>query len=203
MRDSPPTRGSGTRRAGRAKDLAAGRIAGSSRLMKYGAPGLIAARALPSRGVEPAPVSVETETLGASHARASSWGMQSMFPRGSGLRHVTLAALTLSLAGCDTSGKDADVAEAPSAQGAFWAELTALCGNAYGGRVAESVPGRLMPIANLYRQPAVRLRERINSPLENRKVHLRATFVDSAAWPCTVSHAPARPQPGERPARRA
>jgi hypothetical protein len=66
--------------------------------------------------------------------------MRSIFPRGSGLRHVTLAALTISLAGCDRSGKDADVAEAPSAQGAFWSELTALCGKAYGGRVGESVP---------------------------------------------------------------
>jgi hypothetical protein len=32
---------------------------------------------------------------------------------------------------------------------------------------------RMMPIANLYRQRAVRPRERMNSPLEIRKVHLR------------------------------
>jgi hypothetical protein len=66
--------------------------------------------------------------------------MSSNVERRSGLRHVTLAALTLFIAACDTSGKNADVAEAPSPPGAFWAELTALCGNAYGGRVAESVP---------------------------------------------------------------
>ena len=34
------------------------------------------------------------------------------------------------------------------------------------------------------------------SPLQLHKVHLRATFVDSAARPRAASHAPARPQPG-------
>lgn len=53
---------------------------------------------------------------------------------------LTLLALTVAIAACDTSGKDAGVAEAPSPQAAFWSALTALCGNAYGGRVAESVP---------------------------------------------------------------
>lgn len=53
---------------------------------------------------------------------------------------LTLLALTVAIAACDTSGKDAGVAEAPSPQAAFWSALTAGCGNAYGGRVAESVP---------------------------------------------------------------
>src|SRR5688572_31247673 len=141
IKESPPTRGSETRRTGAPGILAAGRIARSSRLTKYGAPRLIAARALPFAGSRTgASQSRSGNAIGVSRARASSWGMRSIFPRGSGLQHVTLAALTLSLAVCDTSGKDADVAEAPSAQGAFWSELTALCGKAYGGRVAESVP---------------------------------------------------------------
>src|SRR5688572_32066311 len=141
IKESPPTRGSETRRTGAPGILAAGRIARSSRLTKYGAPRLIAARALPFAGSRTgASQSRSGNAIGVSRARASSWGMRSIFPRGSGLRHVTLAALTLSLAGCDTSGKDADFSGAPSSQGAFWSELTALCGKAYGGRVAESVP---------------------------------------------------------------
>ena len=63
-----------------------------------------------------------------------------MFPRGSGLRYATLAAITLSSAACDASRKESDVAEATSSHGAFWTELTALCGKAYRGRAVESVP---------------------------------------------------------------
>ena len=53
---------------------------------------------------------------------------------------VTLFALTVAIAACDTSGKDAEVAEASTPPVEFWSALTALCGKAYGGRVAESVP---------------------------------------------------------------
>ena len=56
------------------------------------------------------------------------------------VRRVTLFALTVAIAACDTSGKDAEVAEASSPPVEFWSALTALCGRAYGGRVAESVP---------------------------------------------------------------
>jgi hypothetical protein len=48
----------------------------------------------------------------------------------------------------------------------------------------------------LNQQRSVRPLERMNSPLEIRKVRLRGTFVDSAARPCAASHASARPQPG-------
>jgi hypothetical protein len=48
--------------------------------------------------------------------------------------------IALAVASCDSSSKDAGVAEAPSPRVAFWSALTALCGKAYGGRVVESVP---------------------------------------------------------------
>lgn len=43
--------------------------------------------------------------------------------------------------GCGPANPDdADSASVASAHDEFWSRLTALCGNAYGGRVAESVP---------------------------------------------------------------
>ena len=65
--------------------------------------------------------------------------------------HVTLVALAVAIASCDTSGKDAGIAEAPSPQAEFWSALTTLCGKAYGGRVAESIP----PDTVMSRQPLV------------------------------------------------
>lgn len=56
------------------------------------------------------------------------------------LGHVMLIALAAAVASCDTSSKNDGIAEAQSPQGAFWSALTALCGNAYSGRAAESVP---------------------------------------------------------------
>ena len=56
------------------------------------------------------------------------------------LGQVMLIAFAGALVSCDSSSRDNGVAEAPSPQAAFWSALSALCGNAYGGRVAESVP---------------------------------------------------------------
>ena len=49
-----------------------------------------------------------------------------------------LAALTMAVFTCDTS-KRAETGR-PAAQDAFWSTLTALCGKAFGGRVADSEP---------------------------------------------------------------
>jgi hypothetical protein len=56
------------------------------------------------------------------------------------LWRVMPAAFALAASACDTSNRGGDVAEVSSAQETFWSALTALCGKAYGGRVAESVP---------------------------------------------------------------
>lgn len=64
---------------------------------------------------------------------------------------ITLFALTVAIAACDTSSKDAELAEVSSPPVEFWSALTVLCGKAYGGRVAESVP----PDTVMSRQPLV------------------------------------------------
>lgn len=51
-----------------------------------------------------------------------------------------LAAFALSVAGCDSASNRTENATRPAVQEAFWSGLTALCGKAYGGRVAESEP---------------------------------------------------------------
>lgn len=57
-------------------------------------------------------------------------------------RGAPFACLIVAVAACSTGGDSArvDSASLPPAQEAFWASLTALCGNAYGGSVAESEP---------------------------------------------------------------
>lgn len=49
------------------------------------------------------------------------------------------AALVVTIAACDAP-RSRPEDSAPAPQAAFWSALTALCGQAFGGRVAESVP---------------------------------------------------------------
>lgn len=65
--------------------------------------------------------------------------MTSIFPRKVGLRRAMLAALAVTIAACDAP-RNRTEDSAPASQAAFWSQLGALCGKAFGGHVAESVP---------------------------------------------------------------
>lgn len=63
------------------------------------------------------------------------------FPRVSRPWCAVVAALTLATAACDAGSERSEPADPPpTAQDAFWAGLSALCGNAYGGKAVESIP---------------------------------------------------------------
>ena len=67
--------------------------------------------------------------------------MPSTSARDAGFRCTRLVALIMAIAACDTASNRAESTDSlPAAQQAFWSGLSALCGNAYEGRVAESTP---------------------------------------------------------------
>jgi len=67
--------------------------------------------------------------------------MPSTFPHNARIRCALLAAFTLAVAACDTSGeRPGPAGTLAAAQESFWSALIALCGNAFGGRVVESTP---------------------------------------------------------------
>lgn len=68
--------------------------------------------------------------------------MPFIVPPGSRPRRLGLTALVSIAAACSSAPADRETASAtlPVEQEAFWSGLSALCGKAYGGRVAESVP---------------------------------------------------------------
>jgi hypothetical protein len=56
-------------------------------------------------------------------------------------RPALVASLFVAVTACGPASSDSsDTANVASARDDFWGRLTALCGNAYGGRVTESVP---------------------------------------------------------------
>jgi len=67
--------------------------------------------------------------------------MHLVHPHAAGLHGIRFAAFIVAFAACDTASNRSEPAGTlPAAQEAFWSGLTSLCGRAFEGRVAESVP---------------------------------------------------------------